>query len=253
MIAPTDAQVKSDKEPQPKGKSVKEPAPDAKPATNFKHLDSQVLVFVANGVSGSTVVSDHLMELNSDLHLGLRIQMVPWTRHNSHFHDLTDCEAQLAAADRIARSIGVIRKDAPNAQIVLIGHSAGARVALAAAEMSAPKSVDRIILLHPAISSHHDLSLALKASKNGIDNFYSTMDCILDNAEKHPWTAATINGPAAGRVGFQPASSDKKEIEAFHCNVRQYAWSLDYCGSGGHFAWTLRHNMKKVVVPLLFQ
>ena len=61
------------KKEEPKG-SPKAPA-HASPS--FKHLDGQMLVFVANGVGGSTVTSDNLIDVNGTCHLGLRIQIIP--------------------------------------------------------------------------------------------------------------------------------------------------------------------------------
>ena len=223
----------------------------APPAPCFKHLDGQMLVFVANGVGGSTTVSDNLLNLNSEKQLGLRIQMVPWCRHNSLLQDLIDHEAQLNAAARIACSVSAIRRGAPNAHIYFVGHSAGARVVLAAAEMLPPHSVDRIILLASAVSCSYDLTSALRTSRGGIDHFWSSEDGVLDHERAHDSTADGQKTPAAGRVGFHLVSADKKDIAAY-CNLRQHRWNEEFCGSGGHFAWTIRHNMKKVIVPLFF-
>jgi pimeloyl-ACP methyl ester carboxylesterase len=221
------------------------------PAPSFKHLDGQSLVFVANGVGGSTVVSDNLLELNYEKRLGLRIQMVPWCRHNSLFMDLTDQEAQLKAAARIACSVSAIRKDCPSARIFFVGHSAGARVVLAAAEMLPPQSVDRIIVLAPAVSCTYDLTTALKTSRYGIDNFFSSEDSVLDSENRHYRNADGPKTHAAGRAGFHLVSYDKQDIDLYR-NLRQYRWTAEFNGNGGHYAWALLHNMRKVMAPLFF-
>src|SRR5438132_7634744 len=84
------------KEP-PKTEEFKAPAarPVPPPPPSFKHLDGCRLAFVVNGVGGSTVLSDNLMDVNSDMKLGLRIQPIPWTRTLSSHQDLVDCEAQM--------------------------------------------------------------------------------------------------------------------------------------------------------------
>lgn len=236
-----------------KKEEFKSPLPKivVQPAPSFKHLDGQLLVFVANGVSGSTTVSDNLLELNSDMHLGLRIQMVPWTRTLSLKGDLVDHEAQINAAAKIACSIKEIRKDAPNAHIYLVGSSAGARVVLATAEMAPPKSIDRVITLSPAVSRGYDLTGAIKATRYGIDNFYSTFDGLLDPENAHYRNADGAPGHAAGKFGFTLCSTNKEDVEAYRL-VRQYPWNENYHGSGGHPVWTIRHNLKKAVVPLFF-
>jgi pimeloyl-ACP methyl ester carboxylesterase len=224
--------------------------PKAAPAPSFKHLDGQMLVYAVNGVGGATTLSDNLIELNGERHFGLRIQMVPWCRHNSWFGDLYDTDAQLQAATKIACSVAAIRKDAPHAQIFLVGHSAGARIVLAAAEMLPPKSVDRVIVMHAAVSCGYDLTGALKASKLGVDNFWSSEDWVLDHAAEKG-LADGLKGPAAGKFGFRPASCDKKDLELYR-HLRQYRWNENLTGSGGHYAWVLRHNLKRTMEPLFF-
>jgi pimeloyl-ACP methyl ester carboxylesterase len=240
-----------EKKETPKGGQEKKETPKkeviAPPAPSLKHLDGRKIVFVANGVGGSTIASDNLIELNGEHRLCLLIKPVAWSRQNSVHQDMVDHDAQLAAAARIAAWTKALRKDAPNAEIYYVGHSAGARVVLAAAEMAGEKSVDRIILLHPAISTCYDLKNALKASKCGIDSFYASEDSVLATAEDGVGMADGIKARAAGRVGFHAAT--KSDAEAYR-SLRQYRWNENFAGSGGHFAWTLQHNMRKVIVPL---
>jgi hypothetical protein len=234
---------------EPKGlpKIVVMPAPAA---PSYKHLDGKMLMFVVNGVGGSTTLSDNLLEINGEQHLGLCIQMVPWCKTLSKREDLLDTQAQLTAAARIACSVKAIRKDAPNAQIFFIGHSAGARIVLAAAEMCDPKSVDRIFVLSPAVSQTYDLTGALKASRNGIDHFYSTSDWVLDTESGYYRNADGAPGHAAGKYGFKLCSTDKETVDAYR-HLRQYAWNEQFHG-GGHYTWTLRLNLKKAIVPMFF-
>jgi pimeloyl-ACP methyl ester carboxylesterase len=239
-----------------KSEAVKEPAKAAAaeccaPGPSYKHLGCQPLVFVVNGEAGSTHTTDNLLDLNGELRLGLRIQSVNWTRHDAHSADVVDQEAQIKAAARIACTVKAIRRDAPNIPIFFVGHSGGAHVVLRAAEMLPCKSVDRIIVLAPAVSSTYDLTRALKASRGGIDNFYSDEDGLLVHMAEHVGTADGLKCKAAGVVGFRLASCDQKDIDAYR-NVRQYRWTQDFCGGGGHYTWTRYHNLKKTVVPMFF-
>jgi len=237
-----------------KSEGVKEPAkaaPDCCGSSpSYKHLGCQPLVFVVNGEASSTHTSDNLLDINTEFHLGLRIHAVNWTRHDAHSKDVVDQEAQLNAAARIACTVKAVRKDAPNLPIFFVGHSGGAHVVLRAAEMLPEKSIDRIFVLAPAVSSTYDLTRALKTSRGGIDNFYSQEDGLLEHMAEHVGTADGLKCKAAGVVGFRLASSDKKDIEAYK-NVRQYRWTQDFCGGGGHYTWTRFHNLKKTVAPML--
>ena len=82
---PALAQAKNDDFKVPPPKIVEQPKLPPKlmeippPGPSFRHLDGQRLLFVANGVNNSSVLSDNLIEISSDEHLGLRIQMVAWS------------------------------------------------------------------------------------------------------------------------------------------------------------------------------
>lgn len=241
-----DARAQEKKKEEPKLEKV---APCCQAGHSYKHLDGRPIVFVANGISGSTVLSDNLMEVSSELRLGLRIQMVPWTRHNAMFQDLRDEEAQLQAATRIACTIAAIRKECPHVPIFLAGHSAGARVVLAAAEMSPENSIDRVFTFAAAVSCGYELTGVLKASRGGVENFYSSEDGVLDAALYHGALADGTRTAAAGQVGFRAPTPDPKDV-ARYCRVRNYRWNETLAGSGGHYAWVLRPNLRKVVVPL---
>ena len=232
-------------------KALAQVLPCCPPGHTFAHLNGKPLVFVVNGAGAATNLSDNLQDVNESRNFGLHIQMVPWTRYDSACKDLTDHEAQLKAAARIACTVTAIRRDCPNMPIFLIGHSAGARVVLAAAEMMPERSVDRVIVLAPAVSCGYDLTGALRASRGGVDNFYSPDDGILQAATYHSTLADGLKGPAAGQVGFHAASTDRAAVLAYR-NLRQHRWTEEYCGSGGHIAWVGRMNLKRAVVPLFF-
>lgn len=241
--APSWAQEKLPIPPKDKGD------PCCPPMPSLKHLDGRRIVFVANGAGSSTIVSDNLSQLNGDLGLHWTIKPVPWSRMDHVHKDIRDDAAQLKAAAQLACWTAAIRRDAPKAEVTFVGHSVGARVVLAAAEIAGEKSVNRIILLHAAVSNVYDLGPALKASRHGIDSFYSVEDGVLDEASQTTGLADGLKTHAAGRVGFK-APSDPKEAQAYR-GLRQYRWTEDLCGSGGHYAWAIHHNLRKVVVPVM--
>ncbi len=218
------------------------------PTQSFKPLDGHRVVFVVNGVANGTAATDTLLALNGEYGLGLKLRTVNWCRHDSIRLDLVDHEAQLNAAARIVTEVTMIRRDAPNAKIYFVAHSAGTRAVLAAAEMLPPNSVERIILIASAVSCSYDLTTALRASRHGIDNFYSFDDRVVNWAVESVGTSDGLRGQAAGRVGFRPPHASKHDVAA----LRQHAWAMELDGLGGHFAWTRSRNMKRCIVPLLF-
>jgi pimeloyl-ACP methyl ester carboxylesterase len=214
-----------------------------------QNVGCQPLVFIVNGEAGSTHLTDSVLLLNGESRLGLRIQAVTWATHLSHSEDVVDQQAQLKAAARIACTVQALRKDAPNLPIFLVGHSGGAHVVLRAAEMLPEKSIDRIIVVAPAVSCTYDLTRALKTSRGGIDNFYSEDDSLLDHMAESVGTADGMKCRPAGVTGFRLASSDRNDCEAYR-NIRQHRWTIDYSGGGGHYTWTRYHNVKKTIMPM---
>jgi pimeloyl-ACP methyl ester carboxylesterase len=209
-------------------------------------FDGRPIVIVANGASGSMAVSDNLRELAGQKGYAYVVQPIRWCRHDSPALDHLDSEAQLTAAARIVHGIGMLKKDCPNSPIILVGHSAGTRVVLAAAESLPEGTVDRIILLASSVSSQYDLRRALKASKGGIDSFYSNDDLVLDLAVEYFGTSDGGKCAAAGYSGFAVPN------DGSYANLRQYRYRDGVIGNGGHFIWTTRRNLDRSIIPLFF-
>jgi pimeloyl-ACP methyl ester carboxylesterase len=216
---------------------------------SFRHLDGQTLVFVANAENSATNASDNLQDVTSDRGLRWTIKPIGWCRQNACYPDMADADAQLRAAHNLACWTAAIRRDAPSARILYVGHSAGARVVLAAAEMAGPGSVDRIVLMNASVSTCYDLHNALRASRFGIDSFYTMDDGCLETAEERHALSDGVRGRAAGRVGFR-CPSDPREAELYR-QLRQHPFTDDMHGGGGHCTFISRHTMKRVIVPML--
>ena len=141
---------------------------------------------------------------------------------------------------RLADLVLRCREEAPNRPIYLVGHSAGCGVVLTAAENLPPGSVERIVLLAPAVSIKHDLRPALACSCRGVDVFIAITTGFAW-ASAFCWPAPRI---VAGR--WRPAKSDYRpltdpEDEAPYDKLRQYPWdaSLIVDGPQGRPLWLL--------------
>ncbi len=208
---------------------------------------SSGVVFVADGSGGLPGPSTELARL---VGCGcgcsaLRVEIVQWSHGVGRI--LTDLYAhghhQTCGQD-LAAQVQAQRQACPDGRIVLVGHSSGAAVVLAATEWLPPCSVDRIILLAPAVASTYDVRPALGCSREGVDVFYSHRDLISHSL----WLAGTAEGMhftlAAGCVGFRPVGSCCDT--GLYANLRQYPG-----GYGGHFACTQSAFLRDQVVPLL--
>ena len=223
--------------------------PKAKPIPHpYSRLEGMTIVFVINDAGSSTDLSDGLPEAMEGAGC-IVTKNVNWTRTTFETRkDWRDAQAQGQGAAKIAMDIGILRKEAPHCRIVLIGHGVGGHVALMAAEMCAAKSIDRIILLGPSVSTRYCLDGALAASRGGIDNFHSSLDFTLDRWASDGGTSdGDPSGSTAGQYGFR-IQRGAKGCE----NLRQIGWGDRMTHhNGGHNGWTRPRVLAEWVVPLI--
>ena len=133
-----------------------------------------------------------------------KAQVWDWTGELFPISALWAHARQRAEARRIADRICELRTQSPAAPLVLVGHSAGAGVAVMALEDLPPAvRVDEIVLLAPAISRQYDLTRALRHIRGGADVFYSNRDTIvLALGTSLFGTVDGVHGEAAGHGGF---------------------------------------------------
>ena len=105
-----------------------------------------LVVFSAGGAGGDNTVAEALSMMRDRSGVPLTVQSVAWCRMGGPGQNVSDHSAQLAAAAKVADSVRRLRARWPDANVVLVGYSAGTRVVLAAAEALPAGSVDRIIL-----------------------------------------------------------------------------------------------------------
>jgi pimeloyl-ACP methyl ester carboxylesterase len=223
-------------------------APAAPPAP-APHCQVQHLVLLVGGAGGgeSSLYENVRMVVRED-RVPILYQSVPWSRNDSAKKDLFDQEGQLMAAARLAHAIQALACHSCT-RVSLVGYSAGSRVVVAAAEMLPPRSVDRIILLAPALPTCYDLRPALKATRGGIDVFYSRYDEVLQGVEDKVRDRTGQTVPLAGRGGFV-LPGDPCEF-ASYVNLRQHAWQEGMGGHGGHMSWTRPRFLRRVLLPLI--
>ncbi len=213
------------------------------------------VVFSADGAGNSAGLTDALRQGAAEMGLPLDVEMVDWSYGRWRFlADQMDYRHARCAGVALAARVAAYRQTSPASRIYLIGHSAGSAVVLTAAEQLPPGSVDRIVLLAPAVSSRYDLRPALRCARDGIDVFSSERDLailglgvsIVGTTDRH-WTAA------AGRVGFRPVI-ETPEDACLYQKVREHPW--DACvawtgNEGGHFGTYLEPlYLRSYILPL---
>jgi hypothetical protein len=210
------------------------------------------IVFVADGAGGWQTASDSVAQAVRRAGLPFCVETEYWSA-GSLWDDLWDQVNHREAGRALARRVCLYRQAHPHGRVVLIAHSAGAAVVLAAVECAPPGFVDRVILLAPGTSSCYDLRPALYRVGEGIDCFYSLMDGLLETVAPLFGTTDGQDGPAAGQVGFVRVGHRPEDL-GLYTKLHQYAWcpELEWTGNkGGHFSWLRGRFVEAYVLPLV--
>lgn len=217
--------------------------------------DGRGVVYVADGAGNYEGTSTSMRKAIADQGMPLLVETVSWSHgHLRVIADQVDYARIRQGGHSLACAVCARRQHCPTGCIYLVGHSAGSGVILAAADELPPDTVDGIVLLAPSVSADYDLRPALRASRNGIDVFYSSRDVlqlgvavsILGTADRR-WTAA------AGRVGFRPWMCQPSEAVLF-AKLRQHPWNscVAWTGNrGGHYDVHHEEFLRAYVLPLL--
>jgi pimeloyl-ACP methyl ester carboxylesterase len=157
------------------------------------------------------------------------IRVFAWTHGKLRMiRDLQDQCYLVAQGARLAELVRTYRKGFPGRPIYLVGHSAGAGVVLAAAEVLPPASLERIILLSAAVSPGYDLSGALRATRCEVVAFHFKGDLLfLDLGTRVFGTSDRVYSPAAGLDGFIEPDSLDAEGRRLYERLVQLPWRLE--------------------------
>ena len=154
----------------------------------------------------------------------------------------------------LAAQIVAVKQHCPERAVYLIGHSSGSAVVLATAEALPPCSLERIVLLAPAVSNEYDLRPALRTSRQGIDVFTSRRDLgALALATGVVGTADRRHTAAAGRVGFCPLLRCPGD-ERLYAKLRIHPWdrTVAWTGNhGSHYGTLGQGYLRAYILPLL--
>jgi pimeloyl-ACP methyl ester carboxylesterase len=211
-------------------------------------------VFAVDGAGGYGGFPDTLAKTIAAEELPLYVQPVIWTHgYRRVVADLTDTAHIDQQGRQLAVEIAAYRAEHPGQPVYLVGHSAGCGVALRAVADLPPDSVERLILIAPAVSTNYDLRPALRASR-AVEVFHSDRDwAYLGLGTVVLGTTDRRRDGAAGRVGFRPTDLPPEDA-ALLCRLRQHPWdpTLAWTGNqGGHAGGYQPVYLRAYVLPLL--
>jgi pimeloyl-ACP methyl ester carboxylesterase len=197
-------------------------------------------VFVANPCGEETeCLTQKFRKIFERNAIPYRLVSLGWKSDDGTIADYKDAMRNRLIGPQLAAQVCQCRRTCPECKIFLVGYGAGAAIALATADALPPGTVDRIILLGPAVPCSYDLCQALRASREGIDVFFESTCGVGKSGQR--------GVAAAGRVGFsRPGCPEASRL-------RQYGWSTkwDPMGHhGGHLGYKNHKFLQLNVVPL---
>jgi hypothetical protein len=213
----------------------------------------QGVVYSIDGSAHLRAMTDDLRRAVEKANLPIQVESVDWSHGSGRiFADLHSQAHHRAQGLELASRIKTRHQANPTEKIYLVSHSAGSAVCLAAAEGLPEGTLDRVILLAPAVSATYDLRPALRSARAGIDVFFSRKDLISFSLN----IIGTTDGrhASAGFSGFDVAPEEADR--ALYANLRQFGWESSMTKSGnfgGHFGFTRQGFFEASVVPLLAQ
>jgi len=210
--------------------------------------DSRPLVWIVDGAGDLRGCSNAFTNANMLAGGPLDLTVFPWSHgYRRVLLDQMDAKHARMQGQRLAERIVQRSKLEPGRRVILVAHSAGSAVALAAGDVLPPRSIDRMILLAPSVSTGYDLRPSLAASTGGIDVFCSKKDWVaLGFVTRVVGTVDKRWAPAAGRHGFRLGCDE--------CGLRQRFWTAEQAWTGhtgGHHGMHAPAFLHNYVFPLI--
>jgi hypothetical protein len=213
------------------------------------------VAFAVDGAGDFQASSKALRKAAAFEHLPIQVVTFEWSHgYGRIVADEIDHEYARAEGRRLAATVLAFQSEYPQVGINLVGHSAGSAVILSATECLPANSIEHIILLAPSVSTSHDLRLALRATRAGIDVYYSRRDLL------YLWLGVKLFGTAdgqgrvaAGNYGFRPVINSAEDAKLY-CKLHEHPWVPDIAWTGnrgGHYGTYRDEYLHAYVLPVL--
>jgi pimeloyl-ACP methyl ester carboxylesterase len=221
------------------------------PASHAEHG----LVVILPGIDGCTTVCDGVVRGLILGGLQAVIKVVDWRSFRvwSPIHLATHQRNQRRAKE-IADSIRAFQHEYPGKPVHLIGHSAGAGMALFVMQhLTGVANVQSVVLLAAAVSRQFDVERLVPSATNGIWNFWSRGDLPATGLGTMIFgTMDRRHSAAAGSLGFKlPIDSDGHAAGSRLHQVGYRYRMARVWNFGGHFGCTNTAFVARYVAPIV--
>lgn len=201
-------------------------------------LPTHGVVFVAGGAGSVMNLPGMLRWALRQKSIGHEVREFEWSHGAGRIiRDIQDVRHLVEKGNELALQVKSYQAKNPDKPVFLVGRSTGAYIVLLAAEQLPAGSVERIILLSPAVSPDFDLTPALRSTRQNIISFRSTFDVVILNwGTSIVGTADRYYTKSAGLSGFVLPAASYSQAEDYQ-RLKQIAWSpskMLYGHLGGH-------------------
>ncbi len=231
-------------------------------AQQHRHeLDQFGFVFYADGAGGGSILTDW----GRGVAQGLKQAGYPGDFRSFHWHTGLGVAADQSAsveykrqqAEKLAGEISAYAAEHPGRPVHLVALSAGTAVAVFALEALPERyPVERVVLLGSSLSSHYDVSNALRRVRDRLYVFTSDKDAVLGGLVPLAGTADRqfCGACAAGLRGFHLSARADAATRALYTRIENIAWRPEFASSenyGGHTDAVNPAFVRTYVAPLL--
>jgi len=229
----------------------------ASPSSQFGGNRDHGFVLLLPGSEGRSAFNDRLGRSLVEAEVKSSVELRDWTGDTRGLilYNQLALDRNREAAKEIARGVCEYQDRYPGRPVELVGHSAGAAIALHVAEALPPdRQVDAIYLLGPSMSPGYDLTCALKRTRRTIYSFSSKRDLVLCAGTSMFGTTDHHHTPAAGWSGFEtPTSATPETKRLYRKKLIQARWTPDFdelAADGSHMGWTSKGFAAKCLAPV---
>lgn len=214
--------------------------------------DHEAVVYIIDGAGGSgftPVIIRRVLE-----GLPYQVKHFRWgTGYMRIISDLTNRENMRKKSDELSESIAEYRKEHPNHLIYIVAKSAGTAVALNALAKLPEDTVERVILMSPAVSPTFPLADALRAVRGDAISFCSSKDVLFLHVGTSLFgTADGIKGKGAGLRGFSRPT--EYALAAQYAKLHEIHWEpsmMKLMHFGDHSGNSMPLFVQRFILPLL--
>ncbi|HYH65297.1 MAG TPA: alpha/beta hydrolase [Urbifossiella sp.] len=208
--------------------------------------DPRPLVWVVDGAGDLRGCSNALVQANLLAGTPIEVSTFNWSHgHRRLLADQVDAGHARDQGKRLAALIRERQAREPGRRVVLVSHSAGCAVTLAAGDYLPADSIDRVVMFAPSVSVGYDLRPSLRAAREGVDVFCSKKDWVaLGLVTRVVGTTDRFGAAAAGRNGFRADTVTDADVPL----LRQHFWTADVAWTGhtgghhGMYSATFLHH-----------